>query len=608
MKKCVIAILFLLCTLPHTAVASEFRFSPNPNKAHLIQWRGWTKSALAEAKTKDKPILLSLSAVWCHWCHVMDETTYSDAEVIAYINKHYIPIRVDADMRPDIDSLYNQGGWPSTVILTPQGAIVDGGTYLPPADMRRLLAEGLDSHAKKAGPVPERGTGRKKKDSLKGEGRTNLPAEQGIEHVVVTIKRYYDREFGGFGMWQKFPASPTIDILLSAYTKTGDPEIKTIVTTTLDKMATGDIHDRREGGFFRYATQRDWSAPHYEKMLDVNAGIIKNYAHAFMVFKKKHYRDIMKKTIQYVQRNLYDAQTGAFYGSQDAVEAYYTGPHRRGFKPPPVDHTVYVHSAAQMISALSAAYNATGESAYLAMAEQGADFIIQKLYRAGNGVFHYYRGKKPRLQGMLADNALFGLALLDLHNATGKKTYVTIAVGIKRTIVDLFYDEHSNRFRSFLDTTLVTPATPGELADVNQFAANSSALIFLSRLSLREKDKGLRKIIDATLKSFADISDTFPAAALYARALQWHIGEPVEVTIIATDGKAKKFLEALRVVYISEKVIRTLSLTGDRKTIEALQYPLEEAAYICAGKRCSPPITEPKGMKKALRKVMQRPL
>ena len=98
MKKSVTAILFLLCILPHTAVAFEFRFSPNPNKAHLIQWRGWTKSALAEAGKKNKPILLSLSAVWCHWCHVMDETTYSDAELIAYINKHFIPIRVDATL------------------------------------------------------------------------------------------------------------------------------------------------------------------------------------------------------------------------------------------------------------------------------------------------------------------------------------------------------------------------------------------------------------------------------------------------------------------------------------------------------------------------------
>ncbi len=608
MKKYVAAIFFLLCILPPRAGATEFRFSPNPNKAHLIQWRGWTTSALAEAVKKDKPILLSLSAVWCHWCHVMDETTYSDAELIAYINKHVIPVRVDADMRPDIDSLYNQGGWPSTVVLTPRGAIMDGGTYLPPAAMRRLLAEGLDSHAKKAHPVPDSATRGKKKDSRKEKHTTNLTDARGIGHVLATMKRYFDGEFGGFGRWQKFPASPTLDVLLSAYTTTGDPEIKTIITTTLDAMAKGEIHDRREGGFFRYATKRDWSSPHYEKMLDVNAGIIRNYAHAFMVFKKKHYRHMVEKTIRYVQRNLYDAKTGAFYGSQDAGEAYYTGQRRKGLQPPSVDHTVYVHSAAQMISALSAAYNATGESAYLVMAERGADFIIQNLYRARGGVFHYLRGEKPRLQGMLADNALFGLALLDLYNATGKKVYSTISISIKRTIVDVFYDEHNKQFRSFLDTTLVTPAIPGELADVNQFAANSSALIFLSRFSLREKDDKLRKIIDVTLGSFADISDTFPAAALYARALQWHTGEPIEITIIAKDGKAKEFLEALGGVYIPERVIRTLSLTGDRKTIEALHYPLEEAAYICAGKRCSPPITEPKGMKRTLRTFMHRPL
>ena len=118
MKRVSVYCLIFLILGANLASADDFRFSPRPNKANLIQWRSWGQDAFDESKTTDKLIVLSISAVWCHWCHVMDETTYSDSAVITYINQNFIPVRVDADMRPDIDALYNQGGWPSTVILT----------------------------------------------------------------------------------------------------------------------------------------------------------------------------------------------------------------------------------------------------------------------------------------------------------------------------------------------------------------------------------------------------------------------------------------------------------------------------------------------------------
>jgi hypothetical protein len=132
--------LFPLCQV---ATASEFRFSPRPNRAHLIKWRDWVPETFEEAKATNKLIVLSLSAVWCHWCHVMDETTYSDMKVIDFINEKFMPVRVDSDMRPDIDSIYNQGGWPSTVVLTPEGEILQEGTYLSPQQMLQLLSRAL---------------------------------------------------------------------------------------------------------------------------------------------------------------------------------------------------------------------------------------------------------------------------------------------------------------------------------------------------------------------------------------------------------------------------------------------------------------------------------
>lgn len=117
---------------------TRFHFSPRPNRAHEVRWRPWGDEAFAEAKAQDRPILLSLSAVWCHWCHVMDETSYSDPGVISYVNQHFVPVRVDNDQRPDINARYNLGGWPTTAFLTPDGELMTGGTYIPPEAMLEI--------------------------------------------------------------------------------------------------------------------------------------------------------------------------------------------------------------------------------------------------------------------------------------------------------------------------------------------------------------------------------------------------------------------------------------------------------------------------------------
>src|SRR5512139_787458 len=143
MIKLAISATVIIFLFNQLVLASDYRFSPRPNKAHLIKWRHWERQSLDDAKKDGKPILLSLSAVWCHWCHVMDETTYSDEEVIKFINENFIPVRVDADMRPDIDNFYNQGGWPSTVVLTAAGDVVHGGTYIPPGEIVPWLGRSL---------------------------------------------------------------------------------------------------------------------------------------------------------------------------------------------------------------------------------------------------------------------------------------------------------------------------------------------------------------------------------------------------------------------------------------------------------------------------------
>jgi len=312
----------LVCSIvliSHQAIASDFRFSPRPNKAHLVQWRNWGPEALEEARKKNRLILLSLSAVWCHWCHVMDETTYSNDELISYLNEHFIPIRVDADLRPDIDTLYNQGGWPSTTILTPQGEVISGGNYIPPEEMLARLKRTAALFSTDRSTITDRieeVKAMKELGRIREPGLSNPPDKGDLDKIVEVLKNSFDNIHGGFGYNQKFPNPDAIDFLLSRYARNKDESIKKIVTKTLDGMAKGGLYDKVEGGFFRYATKPDWSEPHYEKMLEVNAGLIRTYADASLAFNSKEYLAIVRESMGFVQARLYDPASGALYGSQ----------------------------------------------------------------------------------------------------------------------------------------------------------------------------------------------------------------------------------------------------------------------------------------------------
>ena len=180
-------------------------FSPRPNRAHEIAWRPWGDAAFTEAQAADKPVLLSISAVWCHWCHVMDETSYSDGEVIRGINERYIPIRVDNDERPDVNRRYNMGGWPTTAFLTPGGEILNGATYVPPDAMRRYVKEIADLWENKRSELEPRLREMKEHEAHARVEREQKPGDLDVAivgSIAALIRGQYDPEFGGFGREQ----------------------------------------------------------------------------------------------------------------------------------------------------------------------------------------------------------------------------------------------------------------------------------------------------------------------------------------------------------------------------------------------------------------------
>jgi uncharacterized protein YyaL (SSP411 family) len=330
---------------------SEFHFSPRSNRAHEINWRGWTEQAFAEAGKLDRPILLSISAVWCHWCHVMDETTYSNSGVIDLINREYVPIRVDNDVRPDINQRYNMGGWPTTAFLTPSGDILTGATYLPADQMADALARVAGYYRTNQPEIANRVLeGRKRAGSGVVRSAGTL-ADEIVDEVVEAVRNAYDPEYGGFGSAPKFPQTDAILLLLEQAQLNADPELRAMATHTLEMMAAGGTYDHVEGGFFRYSTTQDWSVPHFEKMLEDHAGLVNALALAGL-------QEALDTTTGYLDRVLRDPVTGLYAGSQDADEHYYSldAGGRAQAGAPYVDRRIYTSwNAALAIAYLDAA-------------------------------------------------------------------------------------------------------------------------------------------------------------------------------------------------------------------------------------------------------------
>ncbi|MBU1943416.1 MAG: DUF255 domain-containing protein [Actinobacteria bacterium] len=424
----------------------RFRFSPGPNRAGEIEWRGWGREAFAEAGAAGRLVLLSISAVWCHWCHVMDETTYSDPRIIEAINRDFIPVRVDSDMRPDVNRRYNQGGWPTTAFLVPSGRVVAGLTYAPPEQLLALLGRLAAVYGARRDDVEvdaaAQGAGeRSALEKLRAAGEIDNDAPT---YVAEAILEEWDRGFGGMGEGMKFPPFAALEFALQRFVDTGDASLRSFVISTLDGMVNGGLEDRVEGGFFRYATCRDWSEPHYEKMLDDNARMAYLYLAASVALERPDYAETARRTLDYALANLLDDERRGFFGSQDADEKYYhrDAAGRAGIKTPPVDRTIYVDSTSAMLSALSYASAVLEDRDLLELAGGAADHAWHNGFRHPLGVCHYFDPEDGSaiLWGQAADQVAFLGALLDIYQATGEAATLERATELADVITAAYVD------------------------------------------------------------------------------------------------------------------------------------------------------------------------
>ena len=478
-----------------------------------VMWQPWGGEAFARARNERKPVLLSIATAWCGSCEKMDRTSYADPDIVALINDRFVPVRVDADDRPDISERYSLGGWPTTAFLTPTGEILTGGTFVPLDRMRGVLTRVSEAYSTQ----PER--------TAEANGRslavaTTSPLNEA--ELTTQIFALFDDDYGGFGDEPKFPFAAPIRLALELFTESHDASHERIVVATLDRMGWGGLYDSVDGGFFRYAATRDWQQPHVEKLLDLNAVLTRVYLEAGEQLHVARFTERAADTLRYIQTWLADPVDGGWFGSQRADDAYYvaeTPEARRLVQAPPVARSLYADSNAAMVSTALVAARVFSDDGLREFAVKSLERILMACYRPGFGVAHGYDGQ-PRTRGLLADQLAMADACLDVFDLTGNIVYEMMAEELVHYAMRVMWDENGG---GFLDRARDDQESPIGLLNqpLKPFVTNCEASRTLRRLAEASGESEFARAANRTLETMATVAPSQgPLAAHYVLAMR----------------------------------------------------------------------------------------
>jgi len=597
-----------------------FRFSPRPNRAAEIGWRPWGEKAFQEAQVADKPVLLAISAVWCHWCHVMDETSYSDPDVIRLINERYVPIRVDNDERPDVNRRYNMGGWPTTAFLTPDGEIVHGGTYVPPEAMRSYLAQVAELWSSQRSDLAQRVAELREKETEARAPKSGDLSFQIVDQVGSLVRGQYDPQFGGFGREPKFPQPKLLRFLLDEHRRFGYPEIATMLHRTLGAMAAGGMYDHVEGGFFRYSTTRQWEIPHYEKMLEDNAELLAIYAEAHRSFPTAGYDRVVRDVIRWMDAVLWQPERKLWAGSQDADEHYYTldsAAERAKHDAPFVDRTAYTGWNALAASAYWAAWAATGDETFDVRAHEAMGGAVRRLWNPESKTLPHSDSDEGRtVVDLLGDVAANLGANLDAYETGLHPGALGGAKRMAMTLRDRLEDPEAG---GFFDAPESGGSEPGRLARRERpIEENALAAEGLLRLAALSGDDEWREMAVRALRGFVgEYRQWGQFAASYANAVARALVEPLAVAVVGPDDDpvAAALWQRARATTDPARSLHRLvpgraddrGAQSDDEMLKRLAFPTDRvAAYVCIGTVCSAPILDEASLGVALEQASRR--
>lgn len=498
-----------------------------------VDWYPWGDEAFEEAKKADKPIIISIGYSTCHWCHVMERESFEDESVANFMNEHFINIKVDREERPDIDQIYMEacqamtgaGGWPLNCFLTPDGRPFYAGTYFPPRPAHnrvswpQLLQGMIGAYRNKRDVVDKQAdqlinavqradTLFVKKDLLETETKSPL-SEAFAQQIFLGLKRNFDREEGGFGSAPKFPGTMNMQFLLTYYHHTRDKVALDHVCFSLDKMIYGGIYDQLGGGFARYATDRAWLIPHFEKMLYDNALLVDVLADVYKITGEARYKKAIVETLSFIEREMTSSE-GGFYSALDAdsegeegkfyVWSYQElesilgdditwfaslygvsaegnwegnnilwqpkGAEESSIKPeklaavkalllehraerirPGLDDKILFSWNALMCRAYANAYQALGEESYKNTVVKNMDFLLEQFKREDEpGFFHTYKAGEAKYEAFLDDYAYGIDALIAVYETTFNSQYLDKALEMTAFVMANFLDSQHNLF------------------------------------------------------------------------------------------------------------------------------------------------------------------
>jgi uncharacterized protein YyaL (SSP411 family) len=518
LKRILIAIFMALTLIFQSAPPANAESRYTREKAeelfHLIKWHEYTPGTFEKALREQKPVFLVISAPsWCYWCHVYESEDYLyHPDLYPFINENFIAVFVDSDKRPDLTKKYLEGGWPSTILLTPDLRRISG--FSGPRDpniLREYLEEIVNF-------LKDESFGEYERELTYRATEPVVPEEHHFEQIEKILLDYidstFDPEYGGFilGMnEQKFPSPLVLKYLLEEYDKTGNGEYLNIVKTTfnhqytdMDELETGyHLYDPVEGGFHRYSTKRDWTIPHYEKMLGDQARIIRAYAHLLTSTNEDKVRDAVERSISYITAKFYN-QDGGFYSSQDAyLEGEYyalTKEEREKIAPPHIDKTIIMNSNSEMIITFLYLYKLNGKDEYASIARKSLHFLMDKM-TGGRGAYHYFDFEKKQsfLTEQTLSNSWAMLAFLEGHDILREQKFLKKAKELADYSLDNLYDWNSGGFfeRNSNDTYSYAPHERIDLTKAyqeNAVFSYSMLNLYLATSDLKYLESGLKTL------------------------------------------------------------------------------------------------------------------
>jgi uncharacterized protein len=601
-----------------------------------VDWRPWGPDALAQARERDVPLLVSIGYSACHWCHVMERESFEDPETAALMNERFVSVKVDREEHPDVDAIYMEavqamtgsGGWPLNVFVTPDQVPFYGGTYFPPQprqgmpSWRQVLGAVADAWENRRDSILEQAP--KIVERLRISERLQASDEPitaaVLDAAVARLRETYDAIRGGWGGAPKFPAASAIEFLL----RRGDAEM---ALETLRKMAAGGMYDQVGGGFHRYSVDAAWRVPHFEKMLYDNALLARAYLHGWQVSGDARLREVVEETLAWALREMRGPE-GAFYSALDADSEgeeglFYTwddlpdGVNAFPFEGrkillapvqpelrdrllrereqrvrPGTDDKRLTSWNALMVSALAEAGAVLEREDYLDAARVAADFLLTTMRDGEGNLLRTFNRGEAKLPGLLADHAFLLEALLTLYEATFEERWFVEARALGDRLIERFADRESGGFWS-------TPPDHGLLArrkdleDTPIPAGGSSAAFGLLRLAALTGDHDLAAPAVAMLRVLHGVAPRHPTAFGHLlQAIDFYLAPTREVALVGDEiaPLARTFRAKLR----PHAVLAGGPGTG------ATAVPLLEgrtpvdgqaAAYVCENFSCRMPVT-----------------